>query len=85
VTVLVEDELQGLGEESSTVWVNFVGAKTICFWHIVAAGFWTRRMRRLRSASQRAFWNTPWPKPSALADGEVTDNPTYQARGKDCF
>jgi hypothetical protein len=33
VTVLVEDELQGLGEESSTVWVNFVGAKTICFWN----------------------------------------------------
>jgi hypothetical protein len=35
-------------------------------------------MRRLRSTSQRAFWNTRWPKPSALADGEVTENETFQ-------
>jgi hypothetical protein len=32
--------------------------ETICFWNIVAADFWTRKMRGLRSTLQRAFWNT---------------------------
>jgi hypothetical protein len=55
---------------------NFRCAKTTCFWHIVAAGFRSRRMRRLRSASRRAFWHTRRPKPPAPRRPDANGNRT---------